>query len=123
MEFVTSSTAALLTELKAATDAGENVVATLARPHWAYDAYPIRDLEDPEGAMGPAEEIHTMASSTFDDDFATARGVAARLRVRARTTCSSLCNAMFNDGGGARGPTTSRSSGRGWTSTPTSSTR
>ncbi|WP_423923791.1 glycine betaine ABC transporter substrate-binding protein [Frigoribacterium sp. 2-23] len=100
MDFVTSSTAALLTELKAATDAGENVVATLARPHWAYDAYPIRDLEDPEGAMGPAEEIHTMASPSFDEDFATA-GSWLRDFELSEDDLLSLCNAMFNADGGA----------------------
>ena len=95
MDFVTSSTAALLTELKAATDSGENVVATLARPHWAYDAFPIRDLEDPEGAMGPAEEIHTMASSTFDDDYATASGWMRDFEM-SEDDLLSLCNLLFN---------------------------
>ncbi|ROS54080.1 glycine betaine ABC transporter substrate-binding protein [Frigoribacterium sp. PhB24] len=102
MDFVTSSTAALLTELQAATDAGENVVVTLARPHWAYDAYPIRDLEDPEGAMGPSEEIHSMASSTFDDDFATASGWLRDFEL-SEDDLLSLCNAMFNVDGGADG--------------------
>src|SRR5690606_11278714 len=37
MEFITSSTPAMLAELSAAIDAGENVVVTLWRPHWAYD--------------------------------------------------------------------------------------
>lgn len=40
MEFVVSSTPAMLAELKGATDAGENIAVTLWRPHWAYDAYP-----------------------------------------------------------------------------------
>jgi glycine betaine/proline transport system substrate-binding protein len=95
MDFVTSSTAALLTELKAATDSGENVVATLARPHWAYDAFPIRDLEDPEGAMGPAEEIHTMAGSTFDDDYPTASGWMRDFEL-SEDDLLSLCNLLFN---------------------------
>ena len=36
MEFLTSSTAAMLSELKSATDKGENVVVTLWEPHRAY---------------------------------------------------------------------------------------
>jgi glycine betaine/proline transport system substrate-binding protein len=68
-ELVTSSTAAMLTELQKATENKEPIVVTLWRPHWAYDAFPIRDLEDPEGAMGEAEEIHTLAREGFSEDF------------------------------------------------------
>jgi glycine betaine/proline transport system substrate-binding protein len=69
MEFITSSTPAMLAELSAAIDADENVVVTLWRPHWAYDEFPIRDLEDPEGTLGDEESIHTMARPGFEDDY------------------------------------------------------
>ena len=69
MEFVTSSTPAMLTELQAATDAGRNVAVTLWRPHWAYNAFPIKDLEDPDGLLGDAEGIHTVTSAGFADEF------------------------------------------------------
>lgn len=68
-KLVTSSTAAMLAELKKATDAKEPIVVTLWRPHWAYDAFPIRDLEDPEGAMGEAEQIHSLAKKGFANEF------------------------------------------------------
>lgn len=67
-EFVVSSTPAMLAELKRATDAGDDIVVTLWRPHWAYDAYPIRDLEDPEGSMGGAELIYNFTSKGFNDE-------------------------------------------------------
>lgn len=69
MDFITSSTMAMLTELKAATDAGENIVVTLWEPHWAYSAFPIRNLEDPEGTLGTAESIHVYSRVGFADDF------------------------------------------------------
>lgn len=69
MEYVTSSTPAMLQELSTATENGENIVVTLWRPHWAYEAFPIRDLEDPEGAMGGAETMSTYARSGFEEDF------------------------------------------------------
>ncbi|MDW4574522.1 glycine betaine ABC transporter substrate-binding protein [Microbacterium sp. M3] len=69
MEFVTSSTPAMLTELEAATDAGRDVAVTLWRPHWAYNAFPLKDLEDPDGLLGDAEGIHTVGSQGFVDDF------------------------------------------------------
>jgi glycine betaine/proline transport system substrate-binding protein len=69
MEFITSSTPAMLAELKAALDDGENVVVTLWRPHWAYDEFPIRDLEDPKGTLGASESIHSIARTGFGDDY------------------------------------------------------
>jgi glycine betaine/proline transport system substrate-binding protein len=69
MSFTTSSTAAMLTELEAATNAGENVVVTLWEPHWAYGAFPIKNLEDPEGALGGTESLHSFGRVDFADDF------------------------------------------------------
>ncbi|TDW31117.1 glycine betaine ABC transporter substrate-binding protein [Cryobacterium psychrophilum] len=69
MEFLTSSTAAMLTELTAATEAGENIVVTLWQPHWVYSALGIKNLEDPEGALGDAEGLHAYGKSDFATDF------------------------------------------------------
>jgi len=69
MEFLTSSTAAMLTELTAATSAGENIVVTLWQPHWVYTKVGIKNLEDPEGALGTAESIHAYGKSDFSTDF------------------------------------------------------
>lgn len=66
---VESSTAAMITELDTAIGNGENIVVTLWQPHWAYDAYPIRNLEDPENALGDPEEIHSFARPGFEEDF------------------------------------------------------
>lgn len=67
MDFVTSSTPAMLAELSAKVDSGENVVVTLWRPHWAYDAFPVRDLDDPEGTLGEAEEVHTFGAADVEE--------------------------------------------------------
>lgn len=69
MTLIESSTPAMLAELQSATDAGENIVVTLWRPHWAYNAFPIKDLEDPQGLLGDAEGIHSVAATSFADDF------------------------------------------------------
>src|SRR5699024_8813181 len=60
-----SSTSAMLAALKKATDAQEPIVVTLWRPHWAYGAFPIKDLKDPKGAMGKPDEIHVIGSKDF----------------------------------------------------------
>ena len=67
-ELVESSTAAMLAELGAAIENEEPVVVTLWQPHWAYDRWDLKDLEDPEGALGEAEEIHSVARAGFSED-------------------------------------------------------
>ncbi len=66
---IEGSTPAMLAELERATGAEENVIVTLWRPHWAYGAYDIRDLEDPQKLLGGAEEIRTLARQDFTADF------------------------------------------------------
>ena len=61
----TSSTPAMLAGLKKSIDEKKPIVVTLWHPHWAYSAFPIKDLKDPKGAMGEAEEIHSIASEDF----------------------------------------------------------
>lgn len=67
-QLVEGSTAAMLSELEAAIDNQECIAVTLWQPHWAYNAYDIKNLEDPEGALGEAEEIHTLTREGFADD-------------------------------------------------------
>ena len=96
MEYTTSSTPAMLSELKAATSAGENIAVTLWRPHWAYDAFPLKDLKDPKGTLGDAESLYSYGSMTFEDDFPE---VAERMKAfrMDSETLHSLENAMFNE--------------------------
>ncbi|MGO1543071.1 MAG: glycine betaine ABC transporter substrate-binding protein [Gulosibacter sp.] len=96
MEFVISSTPGMLTELEAATAAGENIVVTLWRPHWAYDEYPVRDLEDPEGTLGGAEGMHSFSSSDFETSHPTLAGWMQNFQMDSETLYS-LENAMFNE--------------------------
>lgn len=100
MEYVVSSTPAMLAELKGATDAGENIAVTLWRPHWAYDAYPIKDLEDPEGAMGDAEEIHTVGRTDFAADYPTLSKIIENFTLTDEQLFS-LENQVFNEDGGS----------------------
>lgn len=69
MEFQTSSTAAMLAALKKATSQGENIVVTLWRPHWAYDAFPIKDLKDPKNAFGEPDHINNVGREGFKSDY------------------------------------------------------
>jgi glycine betaine/proline transport system substrate-binding protein len=95
MEYITSSTPAMLAELSSRIDDGENVAVTLWRPHWAYDAFDIKDLEDPEGTLGAAEEIHTIARMGFDEDFPEVHEWLSNFRMDSDVLFS-LENVMYN---------------------------
>ena len=66
-DLVTSSTAAMLTQLGEAISSQEDIIVTLWRPFWANDAYPIKDLEDPLGAMGDPESLHFLGTAGFSE--------------------------------------------------------
>ena len=68
-ELVTSSTAAMITELENAIDAEEDIVVTLWTPFWAMPAYDMKALEDPEGHFGEAEALHHLGRTGFKEDF------------------------------------------------------
>ncbi|WP_246169209.1 glycine betaine ABC transporter substrate-binding protein [Actinotalea subterranea] len=99
MEFIESSTPAMLAELTGAVDAERDVVVTLWRPHWAYDAYPIRDLEDPELALGEAERIEMVGRTGFGEDFPQLAGWLAEFTLTDEQLFS-LENIMFNENQG-----------------------
>ena len=62
---VTSSTTAMLAQLKKTTDAKKPIVVTLWKPFWANSAFPVKTLKDPKDALGPAEGLHFLAHKGF----------------------------------------------------------
>lgn len=69
-ELITSSTVAMLAELSNAIEAQEDIVVTLWRPFWANNAFPVKDLEDPQGALGEPESLHVLSSKDFKEEHA-----------------------------------------------------
>ncbi len=78
---LTSSTAAMLTELENAIAAEDDIVVTSWRPFWANDAYNLRDLEDPRGAMGEPEALHFLGTSDFSERFPEAAELIAGIQL------------------------------------------
>ena len=78
---VESSTTAMLAQLKKATEAKKDIVVTLWRPFWANNAFPVKDLEDPEGALGEAEGLHELARDGFSEDFPEVADMMANLKL------------------------------------------
>jgi glycine betaine/proline transport system substrate-binding protein len=68
-ELLESSTPAMLAELDAAYENEEPILVTLWRPHPAYAEYDLKDLEDPENALGDPDSIHAIGRDGFSDDY------------------------------------------------------
>jgi glycine betaine/proline transport system substrate-binding protein len=99
LEFIESSTPAMLAELTGAVDQERDIAVTLWRPHWAYEAFPIRDLEDPEGALGEAERIEMVGRTGFATDFPQLTAWLAEFTLTDEQLFS-LENIMFNENEG-----------------------
>ncbi|KPI06798.1 ABC-type glycine betaine transport, periplasmic subunit [Actinobacteria bacterium OV450] len=65
---VDGSTPGMLAELKRAYEKREPVAVVLWSPHWAYASYDLKKLEDPRGAWGKGDGIHTLARKDFAAD-------------------------------------------------------
>ena len=59
----------MLTALQNAVDSEEDIVVTLWRPFWANATFPVKDLEDPLGALGDPEALHFLARQGFTEEF------------------------------------------------------
>ncbi|MFC4222873.1 glycine betaine ABC transporter substrate-binding protein [Lysinibacter cavernae] len=97
MDFITSSTPAMLTELSTALKNNENIVVTLWQPHWAYAEFDIRNLDDPDGLLGETEAIHSVARVGLDTDKPEVYEWLSNFEMDAQLL-HSLENAMFNSG-------------------------
>lgn len=69
LEYKISSTPAMLAQVKKSTEAGENVAVTLWHPHWAYNKFPIRDLEDPKNSLGDKEILYSIGNKDSVEKF------------------------------------------------------
>lgn len=67
-EVQTSSSGAMATELGTAIDAGEEIVVTGWTPHWKFQSYDLKYLEDPEGTFGEDETINTLVREGLEED-------------------------------------------------------
>lgn len=67
-EVQTSSSGAMATELRSAIESGEDIVVTGWSPHWKFQEFDLKYLEDPEGSFGEAETINTIVRQDLEAD-------------------------------------------------------
>lgn len=80
-KLVLSSTTAMLTELKKATDAKQDIVVTLWKPFWANSAFPVRALEDPKKGFGDPENLHVVANKQYAADHPELANMLANFKL------------------------------------------
>lgn len=67
-EVVTSSSGAMATALGQAIDNEEPIIVTGWSPHWKFQKYDLKYLEDPQGVFGEAETINTMVRKGLEEE-------------------------------------------------------
>ncbi|MFD2630301.1 glycine betaine ABC transporter substrate-binding protein [Oceanobacillus kapialis] len=71
-EVQTSSSGAMATELGSAIENEEEIIVTGWTPHWKFQEYELKYLEDPEGSFGEAETIDTMVRQGLEEELPNA---------------------------------------------------
>ncbi|MCH4826256.1 glycine betaine ABC transporter substrate-binding protein [Planococcus halocryophilus] len=67
-EVVTSSSGAMATALGEAIENEEPIIVTGWSPHWKFQKYDLKYLEDPQGIFGDEETIKTMARKGLEEE-------------------------------------------------------
>lgn len=98
---IEGSTSAMLAELDRAIRNEEPIVVLLWHPHWAYEVFPLRDLEDPKEIMSVPDEMHVVAHKGFSDEYPEVAEWLGDFEM-SDEEISSLVNVVMNDYGQGR---------------------
>lgn len=79
-QLVTSSTPAMLAQVKKATDAHKPIVAAMWSPFWAMNAFNMRPLEDPKLSNGKPDRAQIPAPKGFSKEFSKVAEMLAHLK-------------------------------------------
>lgn len=70
-----SSTAGMITSLDQAIQNEEPIIVTAWRPHWIFERYDLKFLDDPQNSLGEEEYVHTIARMGLENDHPEAYAV------------------------------------------------
>lgn len=80
MELVSGNSAAMTASLKKAVDSEEWAVVTLWSPHWAFDRWDLKYLDDPKGSYGDADHVETVARLGLEEEKPRLYGILTRFQ-------------------------------------------
>lgn len=66
-ELVESSGSAMATALSDAIDKEEPIVVTLWTPHWTFNKFDLKILDDPDGKFGEPDDVFSVAKDDFKE--------------------------------------------------------
>lgn len=74
-ELQESSTGGMMVELEQAIENEEPIIITGWQPHYIFEIYDLKILEDPKEGFGAAENIHTMTRTGLEEDMPDATAI------------------------------------------------
>ena len=76
---ITASSAAMTAALKRAIDDEEWIVVTAWSPHWMWERFDLRYLEDPDGVLGGREHVDAIASKPLAESAPEVHALIRRM--------------------------------------------
>lgn len=80
MELISGSSAAMTASLKKAVDSEKWEAVTLWSPHWAFNRWDLKYLDDPKGAYGDADHVETLARLGLKEEKPNLYGILTRFQ-------------------------------------------
>ncbi|MFV0496895.1 MAG: glycine betaine ABC transporter substrate-binding protein [Candidatus Fimivivens sp.] len=96
LEVIQGSEPAMMVSLEKAYDKNEWIAITGWSPHWMFAKFDLKYLEDPNGAYGEAEEIHTLAHKDFSSEQPEVAAMLKKFKMNDAQIGS--LEALINDG-------------------------
>ena len=91
---MTSSGPAMTASLKKAIDKKDWIVVTGWTPHWMFDRFKLKVLQDPKLIYGNTESIHTIAWKGFSEKDPFAAELLGNIRGRGADNGKTGCPSM-----------------------------
>lgn len=79
-DLIASSSAGMTANLKSSIDNEKWTVVTLWTPHWAFNSFDLKYLEDPKGVYGEADHVETLARLGLAEDDPELYGIISRFK-------------------------------------------
>jgi glycine betaine/proline transport system substrate-binding protein len=90
---ITASSAAMTASLKRAIDNKEWIVVTAWSPHWMWERFDLRYLDDPKGVLGDREHVDALASKGLAESEPEVHAMLKRMHYTLDQINTTLVNA------------------------------